>query len=170
MNASIIDHLARSRRNQFTAVRLNRDVELRDDAGWVNETLIKPNTRLVPLWRSRSLLQRDDDGTLAVYLSSEQLAEPDRIQPPTLLGNDGVREYFAVSVTDSQKDAILEQFPKAEGKTVRLMEYLWNGDANEVRDIPDPTGQNLVDYEEFINAAHAEVDRIYRELGREGII
>lgn len=109
MNASSLDHLARSRRNQFTAVRLNRDVELRDDSGWVNETLIKANTRLVPLWRSRSLLQRDVDGTIAVYLSPGELAEPDRIQPPTLLGNDGEREYFAVSVTDSQKDAILEQ-------------------------------------------------------------
>ncbi len=109
MNASSLDHLARSRRNQFTAVRLNRDVELRDDSGWVNETLIKASARLVPLWRSRSLLQRDVDGTIAVYLSPGELAEPDRIQPPTLLGNDGEREYFAVSVTDSQKDAILEQ-------------------------------------------------------------
>ena len=69
-----------------------------------------------------------------------------------------------------QKDAILERFPKAEGKTFRMMEYLWNGDEKEIRDIPDPTGQNLVDYEEFMDIAHAEVDRIYRELGREGLI
>jgi protein-tyrosine-phosphatase len=69
-----------------------------------------------------------------------------------------------------QKDAILERFPKADGKTFRMMEYLWSGDEKEVRDIPDPTGQNLVDYEEFIDIAHAEVDRIYRELGREGLI
>ncbi len=41
------------------------------------------------------------------------MIEPDRIQPPTLLGNDGVRDYFAASVTDSQKDAILEKHPKA---------------------------------------------------------
>ncbi len=119
MNASSLDHLARSRRNQFTAVRLNRDVELRDDSGWVNETLIKANTRLVPLWRSRSLLQRDVDGTIAVYLSPGELAEPDRIQPPTLLGNDGEREYFAVSVTDSQKDDILEQNPEARFTDLR---------------------------------------------------
>jgi len=119
MNASRIDHLARSRRNQFTAVRLNRDVELRDDTRWVAEMLSNPNTRLVPLWRSRSLLERSPDGTLAVYLSPTELAEPDRIQPPTLLGNDGEREYFAVSVTDSQKDTILEKFPEARFTDLR---------------------------------------------------
>lgn len=119
MNASSTDHLARSRRNRFTAVRLNREVELRDDAQWVTRTLANPDTRLVPLWRSRSLLERSDDGTIAIYLSPSQLAEPDRIQPPTLLGNDGVREYFVVSVTDSQKDSILEQFPKARFADLR---------------------------------------------------
>jgi NAD+ diphosphatase len=119
MNASSTDHLARSRRNRFTAVRLNREVELRDDAQWVTRTLANPDTRLVPLWRSRSLLERNDDGTIAIYLSPSQLAEPDRIQPPTLLGNDGEREYFVVSVTDSQKDSILEQFPKARFADLR---------------------------------------------------
>ena len=119
MNASGTDHLARSRRNQFTAVRLNREVELRDDAQWVTRTLTNPDTRLVPLWRSRSLLERNDDGTIAVYLSPNQLTDPDRIQPPTLLGNDGEREYFVVSVTDSQKDTILEQFPKARFADLR---------------------------------------------------
>ncbi len=69
MKATGTDHLARSRRNQFTDVRLNREVELRDDAQWVAETLQDPGTRLVPLWRSRSLLERTDDGTLAIYLS-----------------------------------------------------------------------------------------------------
>jgi len=114
-----MDHLARSRRNQFTAVRLNREVELRDDADWVAKTLTKPDTRLVPLWRSRSLLKRSADGTIAIYLSPTGLAEPDRIQPPTLLGNDGEREYFAVSVTDSQKDAILAEYPEARFADLR---------------------------------------------------
>jgi NAD+ diphosphatase len=107
VNTTGTDHLARSRRNRFTAVRLNREVELRDDSQWVSQTLKDPNTRFVPLWRSRSLLERTLDGTLAIYLSPTELTEPDRIQPPTLLGNDGKREYFAVSVTDSQKDDIL---------------------------------------------------------------
>ncbi len=69
-----------------------------------------------------------------------------------------------------QKDLLIERFPAAREKTFRLMEYLWHDDPAEIRDIPDPTGQNTADYEEFIDAAHAEVDRIFRELGREGII
>jgi len=113
------DHQTRSRRNQFTAVRLNRETELRDDAQWVAETLLKPNTRLVPLWRSRSLLERNTEGTVAVYLSPTDLTEPDRIQPPTLLGNDGEREYFAVSVTDSQKDTVLAKLPEAQFADLR---------------------------------------------------
>lgn len=114
-----MDHLARSRRNKFTAVRLNREVELRDDAGWVATTLTDPNTRLVPLWRSRSLLKRGAEGTIAIYLSPSELTEPDRIQPPTLLGNDGEREYFAVSVTDNQKDTILAEFPEVRFADLR---------------------------------------------------
>ncbi|MDH4018786.1 MAG: NAD(+) diphosphatase [Xanthomonadales bacterium] len=119
MNTASTDHLARSRRNQFTSVRLNREVEFRDDAQWVAKTLIDSNTRLVPLWRSRSLLERNTEGTLSVYLSPAELTEPDRIQPPTLLGNDGKHQYFAASVTDSQKDAILAKLPNAEFADLR---------------------------------------------------
>jgi NAD+ diphosphatase len=119
VNTSGTDHLASSRRNRFTAVRLNREIELRDDAQWVAEMLVNSNTRLVPLWRSRCLLERSAAGTTANYLSPTELTEPDRIQPPTLLGNDGKREYFAVSVTDSQKDAILAKFRQARFADLR---------------------------------------------------
>jgi len=119
MKASGTDHLTRSKRNRFTSVRLNREVELRDDSQWVSDTLKNPQTRLVPLWRSRSLLERGDDGTIAIYLSPDDLPEPDRIQPPTLLGSDGEREYFAVSLTDGQKDTILEKFPAAKFSDLR---------------------------------------------------
>jgi len=114
-----MDHLARSRRNQFTAVRLDRVVERRDDPRWVAVSLANPDTRLVPLWRSRSLLERSGDGTVAIYLSPRELSEPDRIQPPTLLGNDSVRDYFAVSVTDMQKDDLLTLFPEARFADLR---------------------------------------------------
>ncbi len=69
-----------------------------------------------------------------------------------------------------QKNLLLERFPKATGKTFLMMEYLWKGDSEDIRDIPDPTGQNTADYKEFIEIAHAEVERIFRELGRESII
>ena len=69
-----------------------------------------------------------------------------------------------------QKDDLLQRFPQAEGKVFRMMEYLWSGDTRDIRDIPDPTGQDTADYQEFIEVAHAEVERIFRELGRNGII
>lgn len=82
-----------------------------------------------------------------------------------------VRQADVILVMEQyQKDALLERFPEAKEKTFRLMEYLWHGDADEIRDVPDPTGQNTADYEEFLDAAHAEVDRIFRELGRAGVV
>jgi len=120
MRRSGTDHLARSKRNRFTAVRLNREVELRNDAGWLKQSLANPQTRLVPLWRSRSLLERNSAGSLAVYLSPAELEQPDRIQPPTLLGNDGGHDSFVTSVTDDQKDAILKQYPNARFANLRM--------------------------------------------------
>ena len=72
-----------------------------------------------------------------------------------------------------QKNAILEHFPEAADKTFRMMEYLRSNTGEEtrnIRDIPDPTGLNTAEYKAFIAVAHAEVERIFRELGREGII
>ena len=69
-----------------------------------------------------------------------------------------------------QKDELIERFPKAVDKTYRMMEYLWSGDPEEIRDIPDPTGQNTEDYKEFIDAAHAETERIFHEFARRDII
>ncbi len=69
-----------------------------------------------------------------------------------------------------QKDDILKRFPHATEKTFRIMEYLWKDNPSEIRDIPDPTGKNTADYEAFIPIAHNEVDRIFRELAREGLI
>lgn len=69
-----------------------------------------------------------------------------------------------------QKDELTERYPKAGDKIFRMMEYLWHDEPEDIRDIPDPTGQNTADFEEFIEVAHSEVERIFRELGREGVI
>jgi NAD+ diphosphatase len=108
-----IDPQSRSKKNQFTSVRLDRMVERRDDKEWVRQALRGGNTHFVPLWRSRSLLARDDSGSLAVYLRPADLTEKDLVQPPTLLGTDRKRTYFAVSITDRQRDRVLETYPEA---------------------------------------------------------
>ena len=82
-----------------------------------------------------------------------------------------VKKADAILVMEQwQKDELTKRFPKAGHKIFRMMEYLWSGEPEDIRDIPDPTGQNTADFEEFIEAAHAEVERIFRELGREGVI
>lgn len=114
-----IDRISPSFRNRFTSVRLDRLVEHRDDEAWVSEALARDNVHFVPLWRSRSLLERTPDGTLAVYLRPGELEDPGLIQPPTLLGADDKRLYFAVSLTDAQRKAVGAQHPQADFADLR---------------------------------------------------
>jgi NAD+ diphosphatase len=114
-----IDQLSRSQKNRFTSVRLDRLAERRDDSGWIGAALAAEEARLVPMWRSRSLLARSASGSLAVYLKPAELPQHDLIQPPTLLGADHKRTYFTVSVTDRQGDELLERLPAAEFADLR---------------------------------------------------
>ena len=108
-----IDQITRSRRNRFTSVRLDRLVQYRDDAEWVARTLNSEAARFVPMWRSRSLIEVSDSGQLAVYLKPGELDDLSSIQPPTLLGTDGKRYFFAVSINDRQREAVLQLRPEA---------------------------------------------------------
>ncbi|NIT34419.1 MAG: NAD(+) diphosphatase [Xanthomonadales bacterium] len=95
-------------------------VEQRDDAAWVALKLQADDACLVPLWRSRSLLLREATGTLAVYLAAHELPVDQLLQPPTLLGTDDKRTYFAVSVSDAQREQILALHPEAEFADLRI--------------------------------------------------
>jgi NAD+ diphosphatase len=111
--SSSIDQLTLSHRNRFTSVRLDRLAEYRDNAEWVSKALNSPAARFVPLWRSRSLIEQTPEGQIAVYLRPGNLQSMDIIQPPTLLGTDGKRYFFAVSINDQQRDEILQLRPQA---------------------------------------------------------
>jgi len=115
-----IDQVSRSHANRFTSVRLDRLAERRDDRSWVERAAQGDSARFVPLWRSRSLLARDANGTLAVYLRPAELSVDDLIQPPTLLGTDHKRTYFTVSITDRQRDEVLASHAGAEFADLRL--------------------------------------------------
>lgn len=114
-----IDQHSRSKNNRFTSVRLDRLVEQRDDPKWVKGALKADDAHLVPLWRSRSLLEKGDSGTIAVYLRPAEIGDAGLVQPPTLLGTDYKRTYFAVSITDRQKDEVLESRPWARFTDLR---------------------------------------------------
>ena len=108
-----IDRISRSRRNRFTSVRLDRLAEYRDDVAWVEKAQASDAARFVPLWRSRSLLASTDEGQIAVYLNPNELSQLDAIAPPTLLGTDGKRYFFAVSINDAQREEVLVKHPEA---------------------------------------------------------
>jgi NAD+ diphosphatase len=115
-----IDRITLSRRNLFTSVRLDRLAEYRDDGQWVAGALASDAARLVPLWHSRSLLAGSAAEQLAVYLRPDEIEPLDAIQPPTLLGTDGKRYFFAVSINDAQRDRVLERHPDARFLDLRL--------------------------------------------------
>jgi NAD+ diphosphatase len=115
-----IDRITRSRRNVFASVRLDRLAEYRDDPEWVAAAMQAETARFVPLWRNRSLLANTEDGQMAVYLEPGELEQPDAIQPPTLLGTDRKRCFFAVSINDSQQERVLARHPEAQFVDLRL--------------------------------------------------
>lgn len=108
-----IDRFTRSHLNALTSVRLDRLDQRRDDEAWLAGALASPAARFVPLWRSRNLFAPGKEGQVAVYLQPGELDRLDSIQPPTLLGTDGKRYFFAVSINDAQHEAILSKRPEA---------------------------------------------------------
>lgn len=114
-----IDRLTRSQHNTFTSVRLDRLVDQRDDADWIAAALTRKDARFVPVWRHLSLLRNDAGEQRAVYLKAGQLPAPGG-PSPTLLGTDGKRHFFALSVDDQRKQQILADHPGAEFHDLRL--------------------------------------------------
>ncbi len=116
-----VDKVTASTRNRFSGVRLDRLVERRDDRAWQAEQLDNGNTRLVPLWRSRCLLQPEDGGMpTAVFVGTDELDQIDTIRPPTLLGSSGRHNYFAVTINDAQRDDLLARYPESRFSDLRL--------------------------------------------------
>jgi NAD+ diphosphatase len=115
-----IDRITRSRRNLFTSVRLDRLAEYRDQPEWVEQALKSDAARFVPLWRNRSLLADAGDGQMAIYLKSGEFENSETAQPPTLLGTDGKRYFFAVSISDRQQEQVLADRPEAKFLDLRL--------------------------------------------------
>lgn len=115
-----IDRITLSRRNVFASVRLDRLAEYRDNETWVKRALDSEAACFVPLWRNRSLLSDTTEGQIAVYLKPGDIKQCDSIQPPTLLGTDGKRYFFAISINDQQQQQVLALYPDAQFVDLRL--------------------------------------------------
>ena len=103
-----IDRLTRSHKNSFTAVRLDRLVEFRDDPDWIAAALTSPGARFLPQWRGRGLIDPSRGERPVVYLE-ERPAQA----PVTLLGRDSRYCYFACPVDEAGQQNLLETHPGA---------------------------------------------------------
>ncbi|MBT8051341.1 MAG: NAD(+) diphosphatase [Xanthomonadales bacterium] len=110
-----IDRLTRSHRNSFTAVRLDRLVEFRDDPEWLASALASPEARFLPQWRGRGLIDPVRSDRPVIYL-----AQRPANSPVTLLGRDSRYCYFACPVDDAGQRHLLETHPGAAFADLRL--------------------------------------------------
>ena len=88
-----------TRPNAYTGNPLDRAAHLRDDEAWIAGRLSDPATLFVPVWRSKTLVQGDDEPQ-AVFLTGEA-AEAVRMAggPWAFLGLQGEQAVFAVDVS-----------------------------------------------------------------------
>lgn len=81
------------------------------------------------------------------------------------------RADLILTMEQEHKESILKNFPQAEGKVFRLMEYGWTDEDDPTSlDVPDPTGRDADDFRAFIETAHVEADRLLHELVHRQII
>jgi NAD+ diphosphatase len=115
----ILDPSSRSRLNRFTSIPLDRRAEHRDDADWLESARNAPETRFVPMWRSRCLFQDSDGGPQPVLLAPADLAGLADGRCATLLGRDDRHAWFALSLDDGQREHLLAARPGATFRDLR---------------------------------------------------
>jgi len=104
------------RPNFYAGLALDRMSERRGDAPWIEQLFRDPATRLIPVWRSRSLVAEGATPE-AVFLSTSELA----IEPATaiFLGLTETAAYFATDVSHIEESDLPRLF-SARGKFVDL--------------------------------------------------
>lgn len=101
MSASAMDQ-----GNVYTGVSLDRAAQRRGDPAWLRARLADPSSRIVPLWRGKSLIT-DDAIPRAVPLSPAALgARLDAWADFVLLGVEGNVAYFAHDLSDLDEAAL----------------------------------------------------------------
>ena len=103
----------------YTGAPLDRISHLREDAAWVAARRRAKDTRLVPVWRSRSLIHTEDDR--ALILTVEEAGDLlDSAQHEVILGLGATRSISAsTSRIWRTPTAIRASKPKARSRTLR---------------------------------------------------
>jgi NAD+ diphosphatase len=139
-----MDHYHRSSLNFFSARRFHRAGERRLEVAWLRERLADPDTRIVPVWRSRNLL-RDEGEPTAVMLSPRDVAETvDLHAGAILLGERRGTAFFALDL-DLEEVALAPLIPT--GASFREL--------RDVGPLLDPDSGTLLAYARGITHWHA---------------
>jgi len=93
-----VDHLQRSTLNYFSAGGLDRATLLRSRDGWLEARLGDPATRIVPVWRSLTLLQGDSAPRPVLLSPPELRAAGVDCGAAVLLGTRADVAYFALDL------------------------------------------------------------------------
>ncbi len=96
-----MDHLRRSSLNTFGGWNGDRLVERRNDRDWIDAALRDTETRLVPVWRARSLIE-EGDPLRPVLLSAADWAASLSGEEIILLGVLNEVAHFAVEIADDK--------------------------------------------------------------------
>lgn len=97
------------RPNFYAGLTLDRMSERRGDSAWIAELIRKPNSRLIPVWRSRSLIV-EGDSPEAVFLDTVSLNKTGAGVAPEngvmFLGLMEETAYFVADVSHLEEDAL----------------------------------------------------------------
>ena len=97
-----VDHFQRSTLNYFSAGALDRATLLRPRDEWLEERLADPATRIVPLWRSRNLLQGDSAPRPVLLSPAELCAAGFDCDTAILLGTRAEVAYFTLDLVGDE--------------------------------------------------------------------
>ncbi len=107
--------LSPSDRNFFAPRTLDRAAHRRKDAAWIAARMADPTSFLVPVWRSRNLIDPGDgepgmavtDPPAAILLpASENRAALERSEETVFLGLDGDAAYFAIDLSGGEEPEV----------------------------------------------------------------
>ncbi|MDP8206663.1 MAG: hypothetical protein P9L92_08385 [Candidatus Electryonea clarkiae] len=79
------------------------------------------------------------------------------------------RADLILTMENAHKEKILKNFPKLEGKVFTVLEFGRKPGDLKSFDVPDPTGLELKEYQDFIDAMEQEVDRVRNILSIHGL-
>src|SRR5690349_14592920 len=103
--------------NVFASGPLNRQSERRTDQAWIASRRVSAESRFVPVWRQRSLI----NGNKAVILDGAQAADLlPQADPVVYLGEWQERSWFALEMSGLSPDAFPDVLRTGEFKELRF--------------------------------------------------